>query len=120
MISSYKERDLPGLLYLENLRIEKRDDPDPSSGIKKDVARALRSALWKTLSLSHRLSPLSIGCQRGNGEMGQRGQDIDLKMVEEYNQLKPHCALGYRPPAREVILTQEIFLTCSLDSYETG
>jgi hypothetical protein len=40
--------------------------------------------------------------------MGQRGQDIDLKMAEEYNQLKPHCALGYRPPALEVILTQEI------------
>jgi hypothetical protein len=49
MISSYKERDLPGLFYLENLRIEKRDDPDPSSGIKKYVARALRSTLWKTL-----------------------------------------------------------------------
>jgi hypothetical protein len=29
-------------------------------------------------------------------------------MAEEYNQLKPHSALGYRPPAPEVILTQEI------------
>ena len=37
--------------------------------------------------------------------MGQRGQDIDLKMAEEYNQLKPHSALGYRPPGPEAILT---------------
>jgi hypothetical protein len=45
MISSYKERDLPGLLYLENLRIEKKNDLNPISVTKRYVLPALQSTL---------------------------------------------------------------------------
>ena len=40
MISSYKERDLPGLLYLENLRIKKKNDLNPISVTKRYVSPA--------------------------------------------------------------------------------
>jgi len=76
MISSYKERDLPGLLYLENLRIKKKNDLNPISVTKRYVSPALQSTLWQTPWPPHRLSPLSVGCQRGKGETGQGGQDI--------------------------------------------
>ncbi len=55
----------------------------------------------------------------GEHQMSRKAKVLIEQWRHHYNTVRPHSALGYRPPAPETIRNQRVDLSCALDGLQT-